>query len=411
MSDYPPSRRRWDKSSEPPDEGTSMKIVVISHAAISEPSRVRWLRLAEYDGIHVTLLVPRRWGNKDLGAPTQWETKPFQTGRFQVLPVETDIPIEGTRYRIRGIRAILDQLEPDIVHVAQDESSMTLQQVIDYRRFHRRQLKISLFSWNNIHRHVTLSTPMAWLRWRRVCRWTDLALAGSHEITRVLQAGGYVKPIRVQTEIGVDTSLFFRREDRRAEIRAEFGVNDDFLIVFGGRITVEKGVLDLAHALHSLPGRWRCMFLGKGPEQDNVLNILKSNASRVIMPGIIPLERMPDYMSAADVLVLPSQTHVNCKEQFGLVLAQAMACGVPVIGSSSGSIAEVIGGAGLVVAEREPASLAQAIQLMMEHEVLQHHFAKAGLERVRQKYDAGVLASQTCTLFEALVSGKSLPTF
>lgn len=386
-----------------------MKIVVISHSQLQQPARVRWQLLAEYENVHVTLLVPAKWGNSDLGAAAQWETKSDQVGRFTVLPVETDNHTEGTAYRIKGITQILNQLEPDIVHVVQDECAQVLQQVIAYRRRHRPQLKISLFSWNNIHRHVTIATPKAWLDWRRVCRWTDLALAGSHDIARVLQAGGYGKPIRVQTEIGVDTSQFYPREKSREEIRRKYDVGSDPLVVFAGRLTVEKGVPDLAQALHDLPGRWRCMFLGKGPEQENVLNILKPFESRVIMPGIIPLEQMPDYISAGDVLVLPSQTHVHCKEQFGLVLAQAMACGVPVMGSSSGSIAEAIGGAGLVFAEKEPAALCQSLSLLLGNESLRQHFAKAGLERVRQKYAAKALAEQTHQWFEALMADHVMP--
>ena len=62
----------------------------------------------------------------------------------------------------------------------------------------------------------------------------------------------------------------------------------------------------------------------------------------------MPLNDVPRHLRALDALVLPSESTPLWKEQFGHVLIEAMACGVPVVGSDSGAIPEVIGEAGLL---------------------------------------------------------------
>ena len=71
----------------------------------------------------------------------------------------------------------------------------------------------------------------------------------------------------------------------------------------------------------------------------------------------LPSERVPEFLSRLDALVLPSLTFPNWKEQFGRALTEAMACEVPVVGSDSGEIARVIGDAGLVFPEGDVAAL------------------------------------------------------
>ena len=80
----------------------------------------------------------------------------------------------------------------------------------------------------------------------------------------------------------------------------------------------------------------------------------------------VSYEQMPSLLKALDVLVLPSVTILPLhREQFGRVLVEAMAAGVPVVGSSSGAIPEVIGDAGLVVPERDPARWRGAIDRVL----------------------------------------------
>lgn len=75
---------------------------------------------------------------------------------------------------------------------------------------------------------------------------------------------------------------------------------------------------------------------------------------------------MPGVYAAMEVLVLPSRQEGFEKEQFGRVLAEAMACGVAVVGSDCGAIPEVIGEAGLVYAQGDVAALAACLERLAD---------------------------------------------
>jgi glycosyltransferase involved in cell wall biosynthesis len=96
--------------------------------------------------------------------------------------------------------------------------------------------------------------------------------------------------------------------------------------------------------------------------------------------------RVPDYIACMDALVLPSRTTTSWAEQFGHVLIEAMAAGVPVIGSSSGAIPEVIGEAGLVFPEDDAAGLRTQIAALLEDAALRKRLVELGRARVARLY-------------------------
>ena len=114
-----------------------------------------------------------------------------------------------------------------------------------------------------------------------------------------------------------------------------------------------KGLDTLLTACPRLSGDWRLRLAGSG-DQEQSLHALGTSLNidrRITWSGRIPSTAMPDFYRSLDALVLPSRTQENWMEQFGRVLIEAMACGVPVIGSNSGEIPHVIGDAGLVFPE------------------------------------------------------------
>ena len=110
----------------------------------------------------------------------------------------------------------------------------------------------------------------------------------------------------------------------------------------------------------------------------------------------VSYEDMPAFLKSLDVLVLPSVTILPLhREQFGRVLVEAMAAGVPVVGSSSGAIPEVIGDAGLVVPERDPSALAAAIDRVLSEPSLRQALVERGRQRVQSHFAWPVVAEQT----------------
>jgi glycosyltransferase involved in cell wall biosynthesis len=107
---------------------------------------------------------------------------------------------------------------------------------------------------------------------------------------------------------------------------------------------------------------------------------------RVVVSNRLPSHDVPAILRSLHAVVLPSLTTRRWKEQFGRILIEAMACGVPVVGSTSGEIPDVIGDGGLVIPEGDPGALADALQRLYDDQELRTRLGQRGRERVLQRY-------------------------
>src|SRR5262249_8191729 len=146
---------------------------------------------------------------------------------------------------------------------------------------------------------------------RYVLHGVDYAIAGTDSAAAVWRAKGYRGPLAVIPQFGVDPELFSLVE-RRPSGRS-------FVIGYVGRLVPEKGVDVLIRALTNVLGVWRLEIVGQGPERPALERLARSLnlGERVAFAGQIPSVRMPDFYRELDVLVVPSRTLPNWKEQFG----------------------------------------------------------------------------------------------
>ena len=104
-------------------------------------------------------------------------------------------------------------------------------------------------------------------------------------------------------------------------------------------------------ALEGLRQPWRALFVGGGPMADDLSAFAAAHPGRVRVLTGVGHDEVPEHLNAMDLLCAPSQTTGRWREQFGRMLIEAMACGVPVVASRSGEIPYVVGDAGLLVDE------------------------------------------------------------
>jgi glycosyltransferase involved in cell wall biosynthesis len=155
---------------------------------------------------------------------------------------------------------------------------------------------------------------------------------------------------------GVDAALFHLRD--RAAARSELGLPAGPLALYVGNLKPEKGVLDLAQAwravAHALPDA-RLAIVGGGPLRAEVEAALPPQATLV---GAQPLDRIPVWMAACDILVLPS--HVEGTPN---VVLEALASGRRVVATAVGGVPDLItrDALGVLVPPRDPAALAAAL--------------------------------------------------
>jgi glycosyltransferase involved in cell wall biosynthesis len=105
-----------------------------------------------------------------------------------------------------------------------------------------------------------------------------------------------------------------------------------------------------------------------------------------------------------DCLVLPSRTTRKWKEQFGRVLIEAMACEVPVIGSDSGEIPNVIGDCGLIFREGDVDDLSSKLELLINDYDLRVELAERGRQRVLNNFTQEKVAKETYKIYQKMMS-------
>lgn len=240
-----------------------------------------------------------------------------------------------------------------------------------------------------------------------------------NSITKIITVSDYIKgraalhyPIdKIETiHNGIDLETFTRKEISYVN-RQQIGFADnDFVMVYSGRINKDKGVSELIDAMLLLKDKpnIKLMIIG-GSFFDNVKNDdeyistlknqTKTIADRINFTGFIPYNQVPNYMQIADIAVLPSMWD----EPFGLTIVEAMALGLPLITTRSGGIPEICEGVATIVVREDIANyLATAILDLYEHPEKRKQMSVSGLERAKL-FEKGIFARN---LFEALEINK-----
>ena len=114
---------------------------------------------------------------------------------------------------------------------------------------------------------------------------------------------------------------------------------------------------------------------------------------------------MPEALAACDLLICPSQTRPFWKEQFGRMIVEGFAAGVPVMASDSGEIPRVVGDAGIILPESDIHAWRDAIESFVDSPASLENFKQAGLKRVHQ-FSATTIAEQYKDVYRKLAEEK-----
>lgn len=293
---------------------------------------------------------------------------------------------------------LLAGLRPDVLHV--DEEPYDLVTWHALRAGTRLGARSLFFTWQNLYRRYPGPFRYFELTSYRLARH---AIAGNQAAGEVLRRKGYPGPLTVIPQFGIDPQIFTPDAPRAGKRAA------GFVIGYAGRLVAEKGIDSLLAACAALPFHdWTLHLLGSGPEQARCATAAQrlGIGDRVHFLGHLPSTRVVEFYRTLDALVLPSISRRNWIEQFGRVLIEAMACGVPVIGSDSGEIPNVIGAAGLVFPEGDAAALAERLARLAGAPDLRAALAAAGRARVLERFTQAQVAAETASVYR-----KMLQTF
>lgn len=313
--------------------------------------------------------------HKQLGWVTIAEAR-----REPFAPDVRQMPAGSRRQQRRWLKQQLDELQSQAIWVQEEPTNRVLLDVLSHFRRNPSPRIIGAIAEN-------LFRLRPWRRWtyprlwRRLDRLMAVASPSVESIRRVGMPASVPADVLVAGATAPPASL----TPLPLPLDRQPG---DFVVGFAGRVCPEKGWNVLFDAVEMLPREFKVAVAGSGPDVEVLQQRLRSSAlgGRAAYLGLLPKAELWRFYGALDCLATPHRTFPHWKEQFGGVLADAMALGLPIVGSDSGSIPEVVGPAGLIVPENDAPALAAALRRLRDEPLLHHRFAEEGRARFEREF-------------------------
>lgn len=190
-------------------------------------------------------------------------------------------------------------------------------------------------------------------------------------------------------------------------------------ILFVGRLVEEKGVMDAYAAFRNVKSQIsqpkvdrplgenfniKLQIVGEGQLKNVLLSQIKHDKlDRFVTVVQKRYEEMPKVYHKTDIFVLPSKKTKTWEEQYGMVLIEAMASGLPIIAYDTGAIKEVVGKAGVYIHEGDVDGLAFAIRNLIKDKIFARKLGTMGRERAEKEYDCRKTAKKIEELYKRLL--------
>ena len=242
-----------------------------------------------------------------------------------------------------------------------------------------------------------LAVPMIRPVWNRLARRIAVSEAARHSVTSRMGDGD----LRIVPN-GVDVSRF------AAAKPAELPPGRHVLFV--GRLEERKGFPVAVQAFAELARVYpdlRLLVIGDGTERDAVETLPADARSRVEMLGRVDDDRLASYLKAADLYIGPA----TGGESFGIVLAEAMAAGLPIIASDIDGYRDVArdGREALLVPPGDPAALVAGVRRVLDDATLAESLGMAGEQRAHE-FDWDVVTDRVLDLYGEVLAGEGQRT-
>lgn len=377
------------------------RILVLSHSYAIKTYRKKFVLIAEHSDIDLRIVTPSKWYENF----QELEFVSNETNRCQEFSAPILFSGYGSRFfYYKNIVTHFKDFKPHIIHLEEEAWSLNALQVLLLKRIFcpsSRLIFRTSLSAEIKQRFSILPLLIEKLTFKEA----DVAFPLSIKAGEILRNRGYCGEI-VSFPNGVDTDLF--RKISVSSLKEKLGLKEHCVIGYVGRLLKMKGLdtllqavaqLDVRHGV-SLP--YKLLMLGSGEYQAKLVNLANNLgiSDQIIWIDAVRPDEVPSYINCMDMLVLPSITTTEWVEFFGRVLIEAMACEVPVIGSNSGEIPNVVGKAGLIFSEMDAKSLTDRIMQIASDSVLRERLIRLGVERVHSKYSWKQIAEDSYQVYK-----------
>ena len=376
---------------------TTRKLLTVGHSyAVSLNRRLAHeMAIAGKGRWDVTCVAPSYFhGGNDLG-PVAANASPNDAYTFDAVPAHFTSRVHIFSYG-RRLRTLLRQ-HWDLVHAWEEPYILAGWEISQWLRTGSKLVYRSAQSNPKVY-----PPPFSWFEQRSMARACGWICSGHSVEENLLNRKGYERP-HLLSPLGVDVDFFQPNITQREAALDKLGWQKDGPPVIGfiGRFVPAKGLDLLTRALDACEEPWRALFLGAGELEAGLQKWAAAHGNKVRIRRVSH-DEVPTYVNAMDILCAPSQTTPSWREQFGRMLVEAFACAVPVIGSDSGEIANVVGDAGVIVSENDVSGWTRAIANLLASPQKRRDLGKRGLELANARYAWPVIARDYLAFFERL---------
>ena len=193
---------------------------------------------------------------------------------------------------------------------------------------------------------------------------------------------------------GVNTNIFKKNDSKK--LKKELGIEDSFVCGFAGSFGHWHGVDTIAqsikHVVKLIPNV-KFLLIGDGELRPKIEEIVKNDNTdkNIIITGLIPFKRIPDYLSACDILLTPCKSNDDGSDLFNspIKLFEYMSMGIPTIASNVGQQGNVLkqGKLGSLIPERDVFALAESIKNVFDNYEYFLSLANDARTEVENNYD------------------------
>jgi glycosyltransferase involved in cell wall biosynthesis len=365
---------------------SSVRILHIYHSAVVDEYRQRDRKLIERHGHEVHVVCPPAWPEG---------RRLVHLGTDEDVPVHKVSVMGWTRpnlfwYRGRELSAVIRQVRPEIVDLQEEPFGLAVARALPIVRRDAPDARLCVYTAQNLPKHYP---PPFSIFEQRAFAAAGAAYPCSTEAGERLRTRGFKGALHV-----IPLGVTIPPEPEKAA--------GGFRVGFIGRLDEHKGAHIAVQAFaRAAVGREASLtVIGAGPQLDELRTTAATAKiiDQVGFSGAVDQAELFRRLAEFDVVLVPSLTTTRWKEQFGRVAVEAMAYGVVVIASDSGSLREVVADAGVLVPEGDVAGFAAALKRLLLHPHERADLAARGRARAIEQFTWDVVADKCDRMYREL---------
>jgi len=376
-----------------------MRVSIFSHSYTVRENQKNIDALAAH--VDLNVLIPHKIADRI-----------FETVRFDkpargsgIYHVHRRLGLLGAQYLLLSRDLGFRTFHPDLIQVEYDPWSAIFWQALAYRKaFAPRAKVVSVVKNNTYRRYPGLRGRMKFGVACAGIRRVDHFIAASHAVAELYQQKFAVAAddIRVMQHLGVDTELFSPRPTP-----PEQGEASGTRVGYCGRLDQGKGVNELFEAVRTIRERddldLRLDFLGDGQLRDRFVGLSRENDWFQLRPRV-PHDQVPAFLGTLDLFVLPTRVSERLREHDAHALLEAMAMGLPCLGTRSGITPEILeDGSGLLVYPNSVAELRRGLLALASDPRLCDRLRKKARKKAAAAFSVEAVAAQRVQLYQEVV--------